>query len=144
MEKKIRVEAFQGEKIGAMIPEIAKLRIGIFREYPFLYDGDEEYEKRYLEKFSHAKGAIVVIAFDHQEIIGASTALPFTYEKEEVQAPFKRAKLDPKHYFYIGEVVLQKAYRGLKIGQKFLDLCEEHARKLGRFSHICFCTVVRD
>lgn len=143
MGKQVKIEAFQGEQIKTLIPEIARLRIEVFQEYPFLYKGDEEYEKRYLDKFSHAKGAILVVAFDDEKIVGVSTGLPFSYESKEVQAPFVRAGLDPKSYFYFGESVLRKEYRGLKIGHTFFDLREAHARKLGTFSDICFCTVVR-
>jgi hypothetical protein len=34
------------------IPELARLRMEIFHEYPFLYAGDVEYEYRYLKKYA--------------------------------------------------------------------------------------------
>ena len=37
--QEFQVQTFQGEQILAYIPAVAKLRIEVFREYPYLYDG---------------------------------------------------------------------------------------------------------
>jgi hypothetical protein len=44
----IRVETCAGRDVLAHLPDIARLRIEVFREYPYLYDGDRAYEERYL------------------------------------------------------------------------------------------------
>ena len=143
MDKKIRIESYRGEAVRKFIPAIAKLRMEVFREYPYLYIGDEEYEKRYLEKFITAKDAIVVVAWDKEEIIGISTGFPFIYEAEAMQRPFLKARLNADDFFYFGEFVLQKKYRGRGIGHQFFVLQDEHVRNLGRFKYICLCVVKR-
>ncbi|MBS0615783.1 MAG: GNAT family N-acetyltransferase [Verrucomicrobia bacterium] len=143
MESAIRVEAYRGEGVRKYIPAIAQLRMEVFREYPFLYIGDEEYEKKYLEKFVTSKEAVVVVAWKGSEIIGVSTGLPFIEESESLHEPFEKLRLPVKDFFYFGESVLQKKYRGLGIGHQFFLLREAHARSLGRYKYICFCTVKR-
>lgn len=51
----------EGEALRRAIPDLAALRIGIFAEYPYLYDGSFEYEARYLRKSTAlAEGSIAV------------------------------------------------------------------------------------
>ncbi|HEY2811395.1 MAG TPA: hypothetical protein VGJ00_08420 [Rhabdochlamydiaceae bacterium] len=139
----IKVISFTEQNIADLIPEIAKLRIEVFPEYPFLYIGDYEYEKRYLKKFLTMKNAIVVCAFDNDVLIGISTGYPFIYEAQNLQELFRSAHRNPEEYFCFGESVLRKTYRGLGIGKQFFDHREVHVQKLNRYKHICFYTVLR-
>jgi hypothetical protein len=139
----IKIRAFTGSGIKTYIPSIAKLRIEVFKEYPFLYMGDMEYETRYLKKYTQCKEAIAVLIFDGAKIVGASTGLPLEDETEEVQKPFVDHGLNPSEYFYFGESILLQPYRGRGLGHHFFDLREAHAKHLKRFKHTCFCTVSR-
>ncbi len=140
----IKVIPYTGSEAKKFIPEIARLRMEIFREYPFLYIGDYEYETKYLHKFISAKDAIVVVAWNGDEIIGVSTGLPFAFESAEVKKPFVEHGLLPNDYFYYGESVLQKKHRKKGIGHLFYVEREKHVRNLKVFKAICFCTVERD
>ena len=42
----IRVERLTGAALAAALPDVARLRIAVFRAYPYLYDGDAAYEER--------------------------------------------------------------------------------------------------
>lgn len=143
MQSTIQVVSFKGKKILEFIPQIARLRIEVFAEYPFLYDGDYEYEMRYLEKFSHIQDAIVVAAFNQEEIIGISTGFPFIYESQNLQNVFKQAGRNPQEYFCFGESVLRKSYRGQGIGKKFFDHREDHVKQLDQHKYICFYTALK-
>ena len=140
----IQIVPFTGEKIKSLIPKIAELRIEVFLEYPFLYVGDYEYEKRYLEKYMTMKDALVVVAFDGDSVIGIANGYPFTYEQEQFQQLFLSHQRNPKDYFCFGESVLKKSYRGLGIGKKFFEYREAHVRSLNRYPLICFYTILRD
>ena len=72
----IDVTSLAGEDIVAVLPELARLRITVFRDWPYLYDGSLAYEQTYLAKFAAAKGAVCVIARDGEAIVGASTGAP--------------------------------------------------------------------
>ncbi|PKM10526.1 MAG: GNAT family N-acetyltransferase [Gammaproteobacteria bacterium HGW-Gammaproteobacteria-3] len=143
MSNNIRIERWVGKTLERYIPELARLRIKVFREFPYLYDGDPDYEKKYLQTYIDCPESVIVLAFDGDTIIGASTAIPLKYETDEVKQPFIENGYDPNEVFYCGESVLNKKYRGFGIGVKFFQQREAHAADLGGFEHICFCCVER-
>jgi GNAT superfamily N-acetyltransferase len=143
MSKDIRILRLSGAALIPYIPELARLRIEVFRDFPYLYDGDYEYEKKYLQTYIDCPDSVIVLAFDGDAIIGASTAIPLKYETDEVKQPFIDNGYDPEEVFYCGESVLNKAYRGLGIGVRFFEQREAHAADLGGFKHITFCCVER-
>lgn len=143
MSKDIRIERLSGEALIQYIPELARLRIEVFHDFPYLYDGDLAYEEKYLQTYINCPESVIVLAFDGDKIIGASTAIPLKYETAEVKKPFIEHCYDPDQVFYCGESVLNKNYRGLGIGVKFFEQREAHAEDLGGFRHITFCCVER-
>lgn len=139
----ITTTALTGDDITPYLDDLALLRMTVFREWPYLYDGSIAYEKEYLATFSAAKGAVCVVARDGENVIGAATAAPMVEHADEFGAPFKAAGYDINTIFYCSESVLLKTYRGKGLGHAFFDEREAHAAKLGGFSHATFCRVVR-
>jgi GNAT superfamily N-acetyltransferase len=143
MTKIIRVERKSGAALLPYIPELARLRIEVFRDFPYLYDGTLEYEKKYLQTYIDHTESVIVLAFDGDKIVGASTAIPMKYETDELKKPFLDNGYDLDDVFYCSESVLDKAYRGLGLGVRFFAEREAHALELGGFKHITFCCVER-
>ncbi|MCD2453003.1 GNAT family N-acetyltransferase [Methylicorpusculum oleiharenae] len=143
MSQNISIERWSGKALEKYIPDLARLRIEVFHDFPYLYDGDFEYEKRYLQTYINCPDSVIVLAFDGDKIIGASTAIPLKYETDEVKKPFVEKGYNVDEVFYCGESVLNKNYRGLGIGVKFFEQREAHAADLGGFKHVCFCCVER-
>lgn len=143
MAKDIRIERRSGEALIPYIPELARLRIQVFRDFPYLYDGDLDYEKKYLQTYIDKPDSVIVLALDGEQVVGASTALPMRDETEELQRPFIEHGYDLNDVFYCSESVLDKNYRGLGIGVRFFEEREAHAEALGGFKHITFCCVER-
>jgi len=143
MAKNIRIERWSGAALEQFIPELARLRIEVFRDFPYLYDGNIDYEKKYLQTYIDCPESVIVIAFDGDTVVGASTAIPMKYETDELKKPFIEQGYPLDEVFYCSESVLNKAYRGLGIGVKFFEQREAHAESLGGFKHICFCCVER-
>jgi len=139
----MRLEIVQGAALRAVAGDLARLRIAVFRDYPYLYDGSLEYEAAYLATYSASDEAIAVLARDGADIVGASTAVPMAHESAAFQQPFIELGLDPQHTFYCGESVLLPPYRGQGLYRGFFQAREERARASGGFSHICFCAVER-
>jgi GNAT superfamily N-acetyltransferase len=139
----LEVKSLVGEEIGTVLPDLARLRIIVFRDWPYLYDGSLDYEEKYLAKLAAAKGAVCVIARDGSEIVGASTAAPMVEHADEFAGPFEKAGYDLSKIFYCGESVLLKSHRGHGLGNAFFDHREAQAHRLGGFTHSTFCRVVR-
>jgi GNAT superfamily N-acetyltransferase len=138
----LRVEALSGESLRALLPQLAQLRIEVFRDWPYLYDGDLDYEARYFGRFLQAPQHVVICAFDGGTLVGASTAAPLLSQHEEFAAPFRAAGESPEEIFYFGESVLKAAYRGQGLGHAFFDGREAHAEAHG-FRKTAFCGVIR-
>jgi GNAT superfamily N-acetyltransferase len=140
---KITLQTCTGPEIAAAIPALARLRILVFREFPYLYDGDEDYERSYLQVYATCGRAAVIVARDGTAIVGASTCIPLPQETAAVRAPFESRGLDLDDYFYFGESVLRPEYRGQGIGVKFFEAREAVARHAGA-AFAVFCAVRRE
>lgn len=139
----LRFETLRGTALHPLLPALARLRIEVFREWPYLYDGDAAYEQRYLQAYSGAPGAAVVVCRAGEEVVGAATCEPMTEGHAPVRAAFQAAGLDPREYCYFGESVLLSRFRGRGAGVRFFTEREAHARRLN-LRHAAFCGVVRD
>ena len=140
---KIRVQALTGPDLKSALPALAHLRITVFRDFPYLYDGTVTYEEEYLAKFAAGRGAVCIAAFDGDTIVGASTAAPMAEHASEFGAPYAAKGYDISKLFYCSESVLLKSHRGHGLGHAFFDQREAHARKLGGFTHTTFSSVIR-
>jgi GNAT superfamily N-acetyltransferase len=140
---RLRIERLTGIALTSAVPEIARLRMTVFRDWPYLYDGTLDYEQSYLATFSAAAGAVVVAAYAGHAMIGAATAAPLLGSAAEFAAPFRARGDDPANIFYFGESVLLRAYRGKGLGHAFFDHREAHARSFNRFTLAAFCAVQR-
>ncbi|MSP47944.1 MAG: GNAT family N-acetyltransferase [Alphaproteobacteria bacterium] len=140
---RLRFERVSGEALRRYVPDLARLRIQVFRDWPYLYEGDEAYERRYLETYIRSKRSVVVLALDDGRAVGASTALPLADEAAYVTRPFADRGLDIGRFFYFGESVLDRASRGQGAGVRFFAERESHAQSFGGFETACFCAVER-
>ena len=136
------IDCLTGAAIEPALPDIARLRIKVFREFPYLYDGTLDYEQRYLSAFAASPGALIVAVRDGGRIVGAATGLPLIGEHAAFREPVARAGIDVASVFYCAESVLEPDYRGQGLGHAFFDAREAHARNLG-LTLSTFCAVIR-
>lgn len=132
-----------GKEIETVIPELAALRIEVFRDFPYLYEGSFEYEKEYLKTYVNSERAFLFAVFDNEKMVGATTCIPLMDETAEVKEPFKDAGMKLDEVFYFGESILLKEYRGKGIGKRFFEERERHVASFGNYTKTCFCAVVR-
>lgn len=125
------------------IPQLAQLRIEVFREFPYLYDGTLAYEQEYLATYQACPDSVVVLAQEGDQVVGASTGLPMAAETDEWQQPFKAAGIDVARLFYCGESVLRRSHRGRGIYRRFFQEREAHAKRVGAFELVGFFAVDR-
>ncbi len=138
------IESFLGASAIPYLNDLADLRIRVFREYPYLYDGNFEYEKSYLADYFSTPDSLLVIARDPTDgsIVGASTAMPLVSADEAFRSPLVTAGYDVSKIHYFGESVLLPEFRGRGLGHRFFDEREAAACAAG-FAITAFCAVDR-
>lgn len=139
----LKIERLSGDALAPFIDDIARLRIQVFRDFPYLYDGDMDYERRYLQTVLDSAQAAVVLVRDGAQVVGASTCLPLRDEENSFKAPLGELGFEPNKVFYLAESVLEKNYRGQGFGVRFFNDRESYAQELGGFEYTCFCAVKR-
>jgi len=136
---KLHINTVTGAALAPHVEALARLRLTVFAEWPYLYDGVESDEERYLGNYANSPGAAIVMALDGAVVVGAATCQPMLEAAPGVRA----CGLDAATHAYFGESVLLPKYRGRGAGVAFFVAREAHARALG-LPHAAFCAVVRN
>ncbi len=142
-EPSIEILPIRGPDIAPYLDDLAALRIRVFRDFPYLYDGDRDYERQYLQTCIDSPHSLAVLVRSGSDIVGASTCVPLSDEDAAFRQPFEYAGIDTGDVFYLAESVLLPEFRGRGIGRRFFDQREAHARSLGNFRYTAFCAVER-
>ena len=143
MSDDLKLVDFHGPDLEPHLDALGSLRIAVFREYPYLYDGSLEYERQYLRVYLRSAASLVVLVFHGDQVVGATTCLPLADEGPEFQEAFLKAGHDVREVCYFGESILLPAYRGRGIGREFFHRREAHARSLPGVRRTAFCAVDR-
>lgn len=139
-----QIETVTGAAIPPLLPALSRLRIAVFRAWPYLYDGDAAQEEAYLASFLAGTDAALLVLRDAAgEAVGCATCIPALQSDPGVRRALARGGIDPARTCYFGESVLLPAHRGRGIGVGFFAAREVHARALG-LSAAAFCAVVRN
>ncbi|GGC06489.1 GNAT family acetyltransferase [Marinobacterium zhoushanense] len=138
----ISILTLRGAELEPWLEHVAGLRIRVFRDFPYLYDGTLEYEANYLRTYVETDTAVCVLALDGDRVVGASTGLALSAETAEFRRPFEQAGIDTAAIFYCAESVLLPEYRGSGVYSSFFRERESHASGLGMRSCV-FCAVQR-
>lgn len=138
----LRLENVHGSQLAPYLDALGTLRITVFRDFPYLYDGTLEYERNYLKTYQDSSDSLVVLAFHGHAVIGATTTLPMMHQGAEFQEAFVKTGYDLSKIFYFGESILLPQYRGRGVGRQFFQRREAHARSLGA-EMVTFCAVER-
>lgn len=138
----VTLRTLTGPALEAVLDDLARLRITVFRDWPYLYDGDLDYERGYMASYQGNPSAILVGAFDGARLVGAATGSALSDHAEEFASALDGQGLDVARCFYCAESVLLPGYRGQGVGHGFFDRREQFARTLG-MTHSLFCAVLR-
>jgi hypothetical protein len=137
----LTIRSYRGPEIAALVDPFAQLRIAVFRDWPYIYDGDLDYERRYLADYTRAD-SLMVAAFDGDRLVGGSTGLPLS-DHSEVAADLADALPDDsKNIYYCAESVLLSSHRGQGAYRSFFALREAHAQSLN-CTYAIFASVIR-
>ena len=132
-----------GAAIADVLDELATLRLAIFAEYPYLYDGERADELAYLRGYADAPDACVLLARAGGTAIGALTGMPLRHEDLLLREAFAGGAFDLAESYYVGELLFLPAWRNRGLGQTLLARLEEQVAALGRYRTLTCATVER-
>jgi GNAT superfamily N-acetyltransferase len=132
-----------GPAVGPCLEALASLRINIFREYPYLYDGRREDELNYLRLYMEDPDAFVISVDDAGSMVGAATGIPLCHENQALIDPLAGTSYPVAETFYVGELLFFPAYRNHGLGLGLITMVEEQVRSLGTFRYLTCLTVIR-
>jgi GNAT superfamily N-acetyltransferase len=140
----VDVSLLSATSLAPHLDALARLRIAVFREFPYLYEGSLDYEAAYLRGFASSPRSALVIARAGTQVVGAATAMPLVEHGDHaaLAEPLARAGIAPATVYYFGESVLLPAYRGRGVGSAFFTRREQAARAHG-YRVCAFCAVER-
>lgn len=134
----------RGQQIRPYLAKLGQLRIEVFREFPYLYDGDLDYEKKYLSTYMNSPNSFAFLVLDENEaIVGATTAIALEDEDPHFQAPLKQAGYQAPEVVYFGESILRGSLRGQGLGKRFMAERLNFAKSLPGRRIAAFCAVIR-
>lgn len=143
MKSNLTLEKYSGAEARKVVDGLAELRLKVFWDFPYLYEGDLSYERSYLETYFKAQHSFILVVKERDRFIGATTGIWAKEEEESFKEPLKKFGLIPDEVFYFGESVLLSEYRGLGLGKVFMEEREKYARSLGQIKTLAFCSVER-
>ena len=73
MSSGLDLREYRGSEIAGCLDAVAELRMTVFRDWPYLYDGDVEYEKRYLDAYAKSPRSFALVVYDGERPVGATT-----------------------------------------------------------------------
>jgi GNAT superfamily N-acetyltransferase len=141
----LRVEILVSSGAAEFIPDIARLQLEVFSEFPHLYDNTPEQHTKLLQlMYGLSPNNLVILVFSGDELVGASTGRPVA----EMMAGGGLAQrleergFDSDDFLYLSESVVRQGFRGRGLGVRFFEERESFARRLG-LRNSCFCSVQR-
>lgn len=139
----LEIRRYVGTAVLPYLDDLARLRMAVFRDWPYLYEGHLDYERDYLAAYAASPRSVFVLAIDGSDVVGAATGIPLAEDASAFQQPFRERGIPVDRVFYFGESVLLHDYRGRGIGHRFFDHREAHAQELGGFALTAFAAVDR-
>ena len=123
------------EEVKPLLPFVATLRINIFREYPYLYDGNLKEEMDDLEQCAQVPHNALAIAYHKETPIGFLYGIPLIEFKSHFENPvvdlFKDKNLAPETCYYFADVIILPEHRGNGLTKKLFDTLEIYAQEQG-------------
>lgn len=137
----VTIREFRGAEAEPYVEAIARLRIDNFREFPYLYDGDLDYERAYLATYFRSASAKIYLVFDGDKAVGFSNSILLSEESDDFTKPFRDKGFALEEYLYIGEAILNPPYRGRKLFHALAKLHEDRIRAEAHKNVLCYSVV---
>jgi predicted acetyltransferase len=134
----------RGKELLSHLPELAKLRAIIFREYPYLYEVDPTFETSYLHLFANAPNTILVVAKMKDQVIGILSGLPLMYAQKEIQQAFDLSDREMGQHYALCEILVAKEHRSKRIGSLLYNEFESHLKKMNLYKKLVLWQIIKN
>lgn len=139
----LKIKRLRGTELATHLDQLGELRIQVFRDFPYLYEGTLAYERQYLQTYLRTNESHLTLVFDEDRLVGATTAILAKHEESAFQEPFRQHGFSVEKICYFGESILLTPYRGLGLGKIFMTDRLQFARGFPEIEWASFCAVVR-
>jgi GNAT superfamily N-acetyltransferase len=139
----MNIVRIKGSEASPYLDRLGRLRIAVFKDFPYLYEGDLDYERKYLSTYAHQPESHLTLVFDGVDLVGATTAILAVHEEEAFKEPFRLHGLAPEEICYFGESILLPKYRGRGLGKTFMEDRLAFAKSFRQIKFASFCAVIR-
>lgn len=123
------------EDLQEVFPFVAHCRINVFREYPYLYEGNFGEEMNDLEHCAQFMHNAVAIAYYKSIPVGFLYGMPFVEFAPHFESPvidlFKDNNLIPETCYYFADIIILPEHRGNNLSKKLFSALEHYAQKQG-------------
>lgn len=133
----VRIEIFRGCEIAPYTQQIVELCNAIYREPPYLYNGEDEEYTAYIESYSQSNDAIICLAFDNEKAVGLAIATPMLKTRDLYKKTLLEHGYELDSLFYLGEFGLNSNYHNCGIEEAIYYKIENLVRKADAYSMIC-------
>lgn len=143
----VKIKILVGKETYRYCDLISQMRLDAFQEYPYLYNGNMNYEKEeeYVRQYSKDNKSTLAIATIDEKIIAIITGIPLVSDSEivsDARTAFSENGINSEDYYYLGEFITLPEYQGKGIANKLL-LAQQELLKKWRFKYACLATVIR-
>lgn len=134
-----------GDELPKIIHTLGLWRIKYFREFPYLYEGNIDYEQAYLNNYIKGKDSVILCIEVEKEPIAIASGTSLMSEMDITTRSMQElSNLIPvESTAYLGEIIISEAYRGKGLSKTIISQLENHFKNLN-YTHTCFLTVVRN
>lgn len=137
------IKVLTHKELEPLLPFVAQLRVDIFKNYPYLYDGDIQEEMDDLQKYAQDDNSALAIAYRNDTpigFLGGSDLTAYSWHFENsVPDMFKNAGLNPQEYYYFTDVIILPEHRGNGLSPQLFKALEKYAQNKGS-NGSCFIT----
>lgn len=135
----IYTKTFLSNDAAPYLHAIVDLCNRVFSEYPELYEAQDEYTE-IIAKYIQSSSGVATIIFNDTQPVGVAIGSALTDKKDHYdEAMLQENGINPDDFFYLGEIVLLKEYRGKGYGKQVYQEFEEAVKNLNHFSALIFC-----
>jgi len=141
----IKIQTIIGNNISSYIDSIAEFRINVFKEFPYLYQGNVEGERKYLVNYANDPQATLIVAKVNSKLVGIATGIPLNaslHLLDDIRIELSKKSFDPKKFYYCGEMIILEDYRNQGLGAKLYEQQKSQIQCWG-FTYFCALTVKR-